>query len=211
VRRLLPAALACTALLAAAAAPADAARHHKGVPCAARHSKTVESTRDVRVWGRADTNPDGNGGHVYYACLKRTGRQVRLFQSTGDDFSFGADITSVKVAGRYVAYVVVDDSGCSKYAQCPPSDPDGESATVVAFDVARRRAVGRLQLPVPPEAYVVTQRGGLAVLSNGKLVGVDSAGTRQLDAGTIDGRTLRAEISIVSWIRDGVERFARLR
>jgi hypothetical protein len=210
VRRLLTAALVATAL-ATAAAPAHAARHHAPATCAAKRSKTLTSTRDVRVWGRVITNSDGNGGHAYYACLKRTGRQVHLFSSTGDDFSFGADVTSVKAAGRFVAYTVVDESGCSKYQQCPPSDPDGLSATVVAFDVARRRTVGRVALGVPPEAYALTQRGGLAVLSDGKLVGVDSSGARQLDAGNIDGHTLRAEISIVSWVRDGVERFARLR
>ncbi len=36
-------------------------------------------------------------------------------------------------------------------------------------------------------------------------------GTRVLDTGTIAPSSLRAEISIVSWVRDGVERFARLR
>jgi len=194
------------------AVPAEAAKR-RAKPCAAKGSKTVRNTRDVRIWSRKKTD-ESNVQTQYFGCLKSVKRQVFLTSTDGDGGGGmgGSGPTALKVAGRYVAFVTVADSGCSRYMMCEPANPDGVSAGVTAFDLRRRKRVrGIGPLPDPPTAFALTQRGGLAVLANGNLVGVDAGGQRQLDAGAIDGRTLRAEISIVSWVRDGVERFARLR
>ena len=190
------------AITLVASAPAQAAKRRAHPSCSATGTKTLRRTRDVRISAK---------GNAYYGCLTAVGRQVRFFVRSGGDFSAGEDITAIEVAGRYVAWVAVNDSGCSKYDQCPPGNPDGQDATVTSFDLRNRRRARTFELPVPPQTWVVAQNGGLAVLSDGTLTGVDSAGPRTLDAGNIAGRSLRAEISIVSWVRDGVERFARLR
>ena len=46
-------------------------------------------------------------------------------------------------------------------------------------------------------------------MSGCQLNAADTTGRRILDAGSIAPGYLRAEISIISWVRDGVERFAR--
>ena len=62
---------------------------------------------------------------------------------------------------------------------------------------------------------VLVRNGGVAWLSpapgGSQLNAADTTGRRILDVGAIAPGSLRAEISIISWVRDGVERFARLR
>ena len=171
--------LMALAVTLVAAVPGHAAKRRAQPACSAKGSKTLKSTRDVRIWTKRVTTRDNEDGTAYYGCLKRVRRHVRLFTSSGDDYSFGEDISELVVAGRYVAWVAVSNSGCSKYAMCPPTDPDGVDATVTSFDLRRRRSVGRLNLGLQPDAWVVARNGGLAVLSNGTLTAADRAGTRR--------------------------------
>lgn len=89
------------------------------------------------------------------------------------------------------------------------------------YDLRRRRMALRsvlsgatgASLGYTGASLVLTQRGGLAWLSPGtpgpqQLNVADRGGRRVLDSGAIAGTSLRAEISIVSWVRGGVERFA---
>ncbi len=65
-------------------------------------------------------------------------------------------------------------------------------------------------------SLAVTRHGGSVRLTPGlagvqQLTVADRDGTRVLDSGNIAPASVRAEISIVSWSRDGIEHFARLR
>lgn len=67
-------------------------------------------------------------------------------------------------------------------------------------------------------ALVLSQGGGLAWASRSGETGpveirasVREGDNRVLDSGNIDPGSLAVEITIISWKRDGLERFARLR
>jgi len=149
-----------------------------------------------------------------YGCLSANGRKQLLAESSDDDYVTSSGYDDVQLAGRYVAWhSSATDVSCK--ADCPPGyNPTRDGVDV--YDLRRRRtvrssvAVGYISL-----SLALTQRGALAWLSTGtpgpqQLNVADRSGLRVLDTGAIPVGSLSAEISIISWMRDGVERFARL-
>jgi hypothetical protein len=165
---------------------------------------------------------EGEEGQVsLYACLSADGRKQELaasFQSSYDGSSEG--FYSVRLAGRYVAWLRADFDGSCK-ADCPPNY-DQSDEEVIVYDLRRRRFVRRWALPefttLRSGSLALTQNGGVAWVTSPAAAGsalqlevLDRDGHRVLDSGNIVATSVRAEISIVSWVRDGVEHFARLR
>jgi hypothetical protein len=121
----------------------------------------------------------------------------------------------VALAGRYVAYSSsVTDVSCK--ADCPPGY-DGTTTRVGVVSPGRRRSrtilIGGTVIGTPVVsslgrvAWASRASGTAAVSINGS-----ASGSRQvvLDRGAVDPASLRIELSIVSWVRDGLERFARI-
>jgi hypothetical protein len=214
VRRLVTAALASTGLLLWAA-PADAAGHGTRPSCARKGSKTVARAPGVRVFTAPATSA-GDRVVRLYGCLSANGRRQVLSERSDDGYVTSSGFDDVRLARTYVGWhSFATDVSCK--ADCPPGyDPTSES--VIAYDLRRRRVARRTSLmgDYTARSLALTQRGGLAWLSPGtpgpqQLNVSDSGGHRVLDTGTIAATSVRAEISIVSWVRDDVERFARLR
>jgi hypothetical protein len=204
----------------AVVAPASAAKHRAKPSCAKKGSKTVARGAGVRVFtGKARS--DGERVVRLYGCLSSNGRK-QVLSERADNGEASSGFDDVRLAGRYVGWhSLAIDSTCK--ADCPP-DFNNRRESVIAYDLKRRRMARRFVLSGatgPSIGYtraslVLTQRAGLAWLSPGtpgpqQLNVADAGGRRVLDAGNIAAASLRAEISIVSWVRDGVERFARLR
>ena len=198
--------VAALALMLCAAAPADAATRKAKPSCAKKGSKTVVRSRDARVYTARGVRAEGSTGTGLVGCLAANGKKTVLaLKDTGESDVPGA-FANVRLSGRYVAFSTrTTDTSCK--ASCPPEfNPDTYS--VRAYDLRRGRRV-RLVNTGPVSAVAVTQRGGVAWVQGSELRAVDGGGQRVLDTGAISA--LSAEISIVSWVRDGVERFARLR
>jgi hypothetical protein len=149
-----------------------------------------------------------------YACRRSNGHAVRLATRT-DEFEASSDYSNVRLAGRFVAWVSSDtDLSCK--AQCPPGYVATRTAIQV-FDVRSRR---RRTVDASPsgKALVLSRNGGVAWATQASGGGatevrgsVRAGDDRLLDSGAIEPASLGIEITIVSWIRDGAERFARLR
>jgi hypothetical protein len=195
-------------------APADAAGHGTKPSCAKKGSKTVARGSGARVF-TAPATSDGERVVRLYGCLSSNGRRQVLSERSDDGYVTSSGFDDVRLAGTYVGWhSFATDVSCK--ADCPPGyDPRSES--VIAYDLRRRRVARRTTLGgYTARSLAVTQRGGLAWLSPGtpgpqQLNVSDRGGHRVLDTGSIAAASVRAEISIVSWVRDGVERFARLR
>jgi hypothetical protein len=197
-----------------ATAPASAAGRKAKPSCAKKGSKTVRRGAGVRVF-TAPARSDGERVVRLYGCLSSDGRKQVLSERADDDYVTSSGFDDVRLAGRFVGWhSFATDVSCK--ADCPPGyNPRSESA--IAYDLRRRRIARRSVLSAyTAGSMALTQRGGLAWLSPGtpgpqQLIALDGGGRRVLDTGAIAASTVRAEISIVSWVRDGVERFARLR
>jgi len=189
-----------------AAAPADAAKRRPKPSCSAKGSETVARGSGVRVF----TLP-GKGDVVQrlYGCVAANGRKQLLTESSDDQYVTSSGFGDVRLSGRYVAWhSSATDVSCK--ADCP-AGYDATSESVIVHDLVRRRTARRAVVATyTARSLVLTQRGAVAWLSGDKLLAADRRGTRVLDTGTIAPSSVRAEISIVSWLRDGVERFARL-
>ncbi|HEX5911238.1 MAG TPA: hypothetical protein VFY44_12160 [Thermoleophilaceae bacterium] len=197
-------ALVAGAALLAGAPPADAAKRKPRPSCAKKGSTTVRATRDARLF----TVFTRDAVDHLYGCLRAVGRPVELAEAT-DEIDAETAFGDVRLSGRYAAWRETStDVSCK--AACPPGY-DGTTESVSVYDLRRRRTVRTVSAGVTGGALVLTRRGGVAWLSGEELFAADRSGTRRLDTGAIAPRSLRAEISIVSWVRDGVERFARLR
>jgi len=198
--------VAAAAILLAGTSPADAAKRKAKPSCAKKGSKTVRASRDARLF----TVSTRDAVDHLYGCLRSVGRPVELAEET-DDLDSTSTFGDVRLSGRYAAWretsTSTDDS-CR--ADCPSSGFDGTTESVSVYDLRRRRTVRTVSDGVTDHALVLTRRGGVAWLSGNDLFAADRSGQRLLDTGAIKPRSLRAEISIVSWVRDGVERFARL-
>jgi len=204
--RIATAIVAALALTLCAVAPADAAKRKAKPSCAKKGSKTVVRSRHVRVYTAPGVRAEGSTGTGLVGCLVANGKKTVLaLKATGESTVPGA-FDNVRLAGRYVAFSTrTTDTSCK--AACPP-DFNPNTYSVRAYDLRRGRRV-RLVNTGPVSAVAVTQKGGVAWVQGSQLVAVDGGGQRVLDTGAIGA--LSAEISIVSWVRDGVERFARLR
>lgn len=189
--------------------PAEASTHKAKPACAKKGSKTVASSRAARVFATG-TKESGR----LYGCWKANGRRVRL-ATRASELEASSGFSDVRLVGRYVAWFAdATDLTCAKYQQCPPGYSN-YSGAVHVYDLRARRTVRTAAGIVTSPGLALTQRGAVAWISGSgptaEVHAADGAGTRTLDTGAIAPASLKAEISIVSWVRDGVERFARLR
>jgi hypothetical protein len=178
--------------------------------CKRAHSKTVAKNRLVRVY-----TVRRSGATALYACRRSTGRRVRLASAFDDDLYTTATFNSVRLKGYYVAWASsFTDVSCK--ADCPPGyQPLTESIRI--YNVRRRRSRAVAGYPFS-RALVLSKRGAVAWASRSGATGpveirasVRAGDNRALDSGNIDPKSLAIEITIISWTRDGLERFARLR
>ena len=170
------------------------------------------ASRDARAY-TAKRSVNGSPSKRLYGCWKATGRRITLADAFEDGYTTSATFSDVRLAGRYVAwYGTATDVSCK--ASCPP-DYVATKSRVNSWDLRRRKRVRSADATVTSPGLVLTERAGLAWVEgsgpSSQVRAADSSGTRVLDTGAIAPASLRAEISIVSWVRDGVERFARLR
>jgi hypothetical protein len=207
--RLLPA--AAIVVLVAAAPPAAASAGAGKRTCAAKGAKTVAQNRHARVF----TTPGRGGDEVgrLYACLRRTGRRVRVDTATDDGYTTSSAYNAVRLTGRYVAWQHSDfDVSCK--ADCPPGyDPSSAHLRVHDLRTRRtRRVAGELG---EGTALVLARTGAIAWIQPGSPVSVraaDATGARVLYAGDdIDGGSLTVRGTTVGWIAGGTPMSAELR
>ena len=101
-------------------------------------------------------------------------------------------------------------------AVAQPAEAGQRKAPTCAKDdlQRRRRTIGTLT-GYTQFSLAVTRNGAAAWLTPAtpgpqRLNVVDRGGLRVLDSGTIAPTSLTAETSLISWLRDGAERFARM-
>ncbi len=212
----------CIALIATTTTttPASAATQKAKPSCAMKGSKTVVRAPGVRVFTAKDVD-DEEGLVVLYGCLSAIGHKQELAENVpSNPGGISGDFSDIRVAGRYVAWHRIEHDGSCK-AACP-EHYDYTLEAVVVYDLQRRRPLRNWVLPdyttYRSRSLALTQRGGLAWLTapdgpgtTPQLEVLDQDGRRVLDSGNIAPTSVRAEISIVSWVRDGIEHFARLR
>lgn len=185
----------------AAPPPRLKARHS----CATKGSRAVAQSQAARLFTVTRV-----GTARLYGCLTAVGRRVQLAEAGDiDDLYSSTAFEDVRLAGRYAAwYGTTTDVSCK--ASCPP-DYQATLGRVHVFDLRRRRSVRAVRGTVDGRGLVLTDGGAVAWLSGNRLLAADRSGGRTLDTGTIADSSLRVDGSIVSWVRDGIERFARLR
>ena len=202
--------LLAVALLAVAAlaggsvsGPAAAAARSE---CKRAHSKTIARNRTARVYETTTSE-----GSRLYGCAYATGRRLLLAEASDDDYVSSQSYELVGLRGRFVA-LTTESTDVSCKAACPPGY-SGSSSRIEVFDIRRRRQVR--SIAAQAQKVVLTTRGAVAWSElEGKGIAIraaDGAGSRVLDSGAIAADSLRVELTIVSWVKDGVERFARLR
>ena len=176
--------------------------------CKRSGSKTVRQNDLVRVYRV------GSGEKtLLVGCRRSTGRRVTLDEAFDDGYVSSQEISSVRLNGWHVAWIsTATDISCK--AACPPGY-DATTSSIGVGNVRTRRSSHALGEPLGG-ALVVSRTGGVAWAASAASSGVeirasDRAGVRVLDSGSIDPRSLAIESTIVSWSRDGSERFARLR
>lgn len=201
--------VAVTAILLVGASPADAAKRKPKPSCAKKGSKTVVRSRDARLFTARATDGGGENVKRLYGCLTAVGRRIALADAAYSDPYNSTDFADVRLAGRYAAWLEqTTDASCK--AECPP-EYQTTRARLHVYDLRRRRSVRSRATDVNGQGLVLTGDGTVAWLYGNRLLSVDRAGGRTLDTGTIAESSLRVQGSVVSWIRDGIERFARLR
>lgn len=194
MRRLVPL-LAATAL-AAAAAPADAARPG----CRAKGSKTEAQNRHARLYKL---------GPRLYACVRATGRRLVLDTNYDDGYVTSNSWSRPALGGRYAAWVsTYTDVSCK--AACPPGY-EATRSSIVVHDLRRRRAV---QTVSGDFDFVLTERGALGwlVAREGAVelhTAAPGGAQRVVDSGAIDPLSLRAYYSLVLWAKDGARHWAQ--
>jgi len=189
--------------------PAAEGRARKA-PCAKAKSKTLAQTRTVRVY-EVDRGDDG----TLYGCRKSTGRSIKLDTRSDDGFTTSDTYDRVQIFDNQVSWVsTVTERSCK--ADCPP----GVGTPKVRIAVRNLKTRAFRSVPAAPlgDAVVLSTNGGVAWAAQGAAPGVvdihaSARGEedRVIDSGNIDAKTLRIEITIISWTRDGAERFVRLR
>ncbi len=196
-------------LVAAAWVPAaDAAR--RGPSCKRPRSSAIAQNRLVRVYEVRDTE-----GTTLHGCRRSTGRRVLLDTAFDDEYVSSSSYGNVRLAGTFVAWTsTATDVSCK--ASCPPNYNPTRRAIRV-YDMRRRRSRSVDGYPLGA-ALVLSRLGAVAWASQGaggRAVDIHASirrgDDRVIDGGNIDARSLAIEISIISWKRDGVERFYRLR
>jgi hypothetical protein len=175
--------------------------------CAKSGSKTVVSTKLVRVY--SVRNKDD--GRNLYGCLKSNDRRQRLTRSFDDGYVTSGSYSHVKVAGRFVAWQEsYTDVSCK--AACPP-DYQATTTSIAVRDLKRRKTAssnGRVD-----GKLVLTIGGGVAwtqqaPTGEGVVNAFDGNGSRELDRGNVDLKSLSVSGSTVAWMKDGAIQSATL-
>ena len=192
--------------------PAEAATK-KEPSCQRAGSRTVAHNSFARVYEVKSPEAERR----LYGCRRSTGKRV-LLDTAGDDFAeyLITDYVNVRLAGAHVAWASSSvDYSCK--AACPPGY-DGKSTSVRVYDLKRRTERAIQGAEALGRALVLSRLGGVAWASRndaGSSVEIHASLTagddRVIDSGNIDPKSLAIEITIISWMRDGVEQFARLR
>ncbi len=206
--RLLPLALA-TVTAGLAIAPGADGRERRAT-CARPGSHTVLATAAVRVYELRRS-----AATTLHGCRRSTGRRMLLDTKGGDGYTTDDTYDRVRIAGDHVAWVsTVTDQSCK--ADCPPGFGTPRVRIAVA-DLASRRTRSLAATPIG-RAIVLSREGGVAWAQQGSAPGVVEirasarrGSERVVDSGAVEPASLAIEITIISWVRDGVERFARLR
>jgi hypothetical protein len=153
-------------ILVAVAVLAPVAQAKSKPTCAVKHSHTVASTKQVRVYSLKDYRDDvfKTFGHdvAYFGCDRKTGRRTTLGHAFNNPNMVRLDsVVGPRVAGRFVALEQTDGGAA------------GTSTTLMLADLAR----GQLTVidsnppnnnPSPPpqvsNAFYLTAHGGVAWL-----------------------------------------------
>ena len=199
--------LAVTAVLAAALAGTAEAKQK---PRCRTSDEVIAQNRYVRVWEHIGRDVERG---TLLACRRDDGKKFALMRTFHNTF-LGSDERAafVSVNRRFVGFEHIRDaSGC----EGPPGFCVNNK--LVSFDTAAGQP--RLTIEIVESyarALVVTRKGALAWAEHTEEEGTsihaaDAAGTRTLDSGKIDPRSLEVELTIVSWKKGGSEHFARLR
>jgi hypothetical protein len=202
--------LAVTAVVAAALAGAAEAKQKSNCRTS---DDVIAQNRSVRVWEHIG----GDGEHgTLWACRREDGVRFALMRTFHNLFLGHQDLAElVRLNRRFVGFEHVRDaSNC----EIPPGGPPDFciSNRLLSFDTGAGHR--RLSIKIGAtyaDALVVTRKGALAWAVHAEeghsIRAADAAGTRTLDTGRIDPRSLAVELTIVSWKRAGEEHFARLR
>ena len=191
---------AATAAAAALAGTADA----KQAPRCRTADPILAKNRFLRVWEHREKN--GEDGRLI-ACRRGDGHRMTMLKTHHPIFRAGATWFDLLTLNRHFAAFVVarESAACDA---CP-------GIRLRSFDTEaghRRFEAGNGTVDV--DALVVTTKGAVAWAEQDRSAEAIQAydhGTRTLDTGAIDPASLGVEFTIVSWTRDGEERFARLR
>jgi len=197
----------------AATATASAATGTATPACKPAHARTVAANRDAVVFETRDQEAT----HLW-GCRRATGRRYRLGEAFDDEVQSSSAYRLVRLRGHMVGFAITAyDISCK--GDCPPGYQP-ERNLIEVHDLRRRRLV-RTVPDAAPLDIAITTRGGVAWTRSRitslagdvdvEVLAADSWGRRTLDRGSIDARSLTSELTIVSWLRDGIERFARLR
>ena len=207
---LMRALVACLVLAALCLAPAAAAAK-PNASCKRAGSRTLAKNAFARVY-----EVPTEEGTALMGCIRSSGRHRSVYEAYDDDYVSSASYAHVRLAGRHVAWSWSEtDISCK--AACPPGY-DTTTEGIVVYDLRRRTArVVAGAIPVG-RALVLSRSGGFAWASRSGPDGpVEIHASRRgsedlvLDSGNVDAASLAIEITIISWLHDGVERFARLR
>lgn len=206
----LRATVACLVLGTLLVAPTGAAAKPKRT-CKVPGSRTLAQNDFARVY---ETKTEE--GTALVGCVRSSGRRRPLGEAYDDGYVESGDYANVRLAGRYVAYSwTATDISCK--AACPP-DYDPTTEGIVSYDLRRHKARGVTGAIPVGRALVLSRNGGFAWASRTDPTGpveihasVRGGEDVVLDSGNIDPTSLAIEITIISWLRDGAERFARLR
>jgi len=150
-----------------------------------------------------------------YGCRRSTGRRVKLDTKSSDGITNEDTYDRVQIVDNHVSWVsTLIDQSCK--AACPPGF-DAPTIRIAVKSISTRKFRSVVAAPID-DAIVLSAKGAVAWAAKGSAPGVveihaSPRGTedRIVDSGNINTGSLAIEISIISWMRDGAERFARLR
>jgi hypothetical protein len=213
----MPLALVLALLVVAATAPGASAGERDAARCKAKQSRTVVTTRYVRVFERPGTR--GFNATDLYGCLYSRGQRIKLDRAWDDGLTRSDSYDLVTVGGRFVAWRHSRvDVSCK--AACPEWH-DTNPKWIDVYDL-RERQRRRVAADATGDVLVVTTTGGAAWLEQASspsepvlgdefaLRAYDRDGVRVLDSGRIDRASVTARGRVVSWVRDGRRYRAKL-
>lgn len=179
--------------------------------CKVTGSKTVRQNPNWRLYEKTSGEET-----TLYTCNRSTGRKTAMAVASDDGLTNSQAYADVRLNGNFAGwtYTVIDNS-CK--ANCPP-DYDSTTVTVSVYNLATRK-IRRVAVEPLPNTLVVGVNGSAAWILTGTTANTldiqasvrAGEAIRTIDSGAIDSQSLAIEQTIISWTRDGAERFARLR